>query len=909
MQHFIYISFLCVVLFPFEASAQLQKKNLQGYVLDTAGVAMKGVNVRLTSSSDTVVISTNRIGYYKFVNIRGANIKLTYHMLGYQILEKSFPIYDGVEDIQVLPITLKPQSSLLKEILISKVTPIVFKLDTVQYNMGAYSFRQRALLEDALKQLPNIQVSRDGSVYAYGKQISFVQVDGKKFFGGDVLTATRNLPIDFVKNIQIIDFYGDQANAKGTPSAAAPEKILNIVLKDDRKKISFGQGTLGGGTENRYLGSLGLNRFNDGQELSILGSMNNTNTNLFSFGAPAGGERERSTGELSDFADPTDGLNKVSSLSASFSDNISDKTTISGRYSYLKKKNITQGNSLLQSLYANSSIFNYEDYRLESNDDNHAVSFNIESKLNKNDILRFTPKLSYSRTKLSNIRDKNLSNRRLTTLGNYSSKGIIESPNAELEALYIKYFNKPGRKLIANLTASFHDMRKEELITDQNRRTDSTFSVPVVTDTKIEQQIFNKNENNQLKFSASYLEPTYHEGQLEISYDYEVNKIFSQRSVQDMLMDPSLFNYVDSLGVNYDYIYSANRVGINYQIERKKKLKFNLGFAVQPMTLSGKTADKLIKTSYDNVNLVPTFGLRWRINNDTDWSINYMGRNNQPSFYQIQPVVDNSNTQYIVIGNPDLKAEFSNRISTKLRKSIVSRGQYFEADFAVNIVANKIVTEKTTDPNSTIQQTKFRNTSGYFDVKSYYLFSTPIINDDFQLNFSGNYNLYNNVSYANDRKNYGDLMMLSQSLQMRYMLSDYLETEFNGNYTLNRVKYEWPFNTNITAQTYVMSVAAKGYLGKRWTVGAEFSQRFNKGYTFTNLNINPTVINAYVEYTFLPNNLALLRLQGFDLLNQNTGISREILGNEVLDIQNNRLSRYFMVSLNIRLQKYPKKSK
>ncbi|MOA58768.1 hypothetical protein D3C78_1832280 [compost metagenome] len=52
----------------------------------------------------------------------------------------------------------------------------------------------------------------------------------------------------------------------------------------------------------------------------------------------------------------------------------------------------------------------------------------------------------------------------------------------------------------------------------------------------------------------------------------------------------------------------------------------------------------------------------------------------------------------------------------------------------------------------------------------------------------------------------------------------------------------------------------------------------------------------------------MLRIQGFDLLNQNSGITRDVIGNDILDVQNERLSRYFMISLNFRLQKYPKKS-
>ncbi|ULT23011.1 outer membrane beta-barrel family protein [Sphingobacterium sp. E70] len=125
--------------------------------------------------------------------------------------------------------------------------------------------------------------------------------------------------------------------------------------------------------------------------------------------------------------------------------------------------------------------------------------------------------------------------------------------------------------------------------------------------------------------------------------------------------------------------------------------------------------------SYPNVNFVPSAGLKWKFTKDEDLSIDYYGRNNQPNFYQIQPVVDNTNTQNIVVGNGELKSEFANTIVSKYRKSMTGKGQYFEASFAYNLVNDKIVADRTIEPNSTIQKTTYRNTDGYFDIKSYYL--------------------------------------------------------------------------------------------------------------------------------------------------------------------------------------------
>jgi hypothetical protein len=47
---------------------------------------------------------------------------------------------------------------------------------------------------------------------AQGKQVTKVRVNGKDFFGGDVQSATKNLPADVIESVQIVDDYGDQAN-------------------------------------------------------------------------------------------------------------------------------------------------------------------------------------------------------------------------------------------------------------------------------------------------------------------------------------------------------------------------------------------------------------------------------------------------------------------------------------------------------------------------------------------------------------------------------------------------------------------------------------------------------------------------------------------------------------------------
>src|SRR5207253_7688129 len=68
-----------------------------------------------------------------------------------------------------------------------------------------------------------------------GKAVSRVKVNGKDFFGGDVKTATKELPANIVDKIQVIDDYGDQATVSGIKDGD-PDKVINITIKKDKNR-------------------------------------------------------------------------------------------------------------------------------------------------------------------------------------------------------------------------------------------------------------------------------------------------------------------------------------------------------------------------------------------------------------------------------------------------------------------------------------------------------------------------------------------------------------------------------------------------------------------------------------------------------------------------------------------------
>jgi hypothetical protein len=100
-----------------------------------------------------------------------------------------------------------------------------------------------------------------------------------------------------------------------------------------------------------------------------------------------------------------------------------------------------------------------------------------------------------------------------------------------------------------------------------------------------------------------------------------------------------------------------------------------------------------------------------------------------------------------------------------------------------------------------------------------------------------------------------------------------------------------------------MNFNTRVYFLKTLLFGTDLSKTFNNGYS-SSLAVNPFIINTYLEKQFLKDKSATLRFQAFDLLDENTSVSRQVSANTITDSRSNRLSRYFLLTFTMRLQKF-----
>jgi len=900
---------LLISLFCFTAKGQIQTREVRGVVQDSAGRPLIGVTVRLYAKQDTMMVSTNEHGRFVFKKVAANDFKLTFSLIGFQLFERHYSSNVLLPITELVTVNLKEQPQELQAIAIYGVVPVVIKQDTVQYNAKAYSVRENALLEEMIKLMPGLQVDRNGNINAQGQRISRVKVNGKDFFDGDVLTATRNLPADIVENVQIIDDYGDQANITGIRNTE-PEKVLNITIKEDRNVGAFGQLTTGGGVDindkanTRYIGSFSANKFKGDKQLSILGSTNNTNTSLFSFG-DVSGAGVRSGPDLNSMIDAGDGINTANSIGFNYRDEITNGVTVYGGYTFVKRDNKTLGTTGLQSIYQNRTIQALDEVNSFSSNIKHKLTWTIEANIDSANFLKVTPSVSYLSSNLESETHSTIINNALFTDRLYNTSGNTSDPNLNTDLFYNHRFSKRGRNFSLNSKMEYFKRNREDEVSDFTTNIDSSYSRPIIDTEALKQVLKNYSYSRTFTLNMSYTEPITKKSYMELNYQYESNSIANARNTFNIDSASIFPQPIDSLSIDYNYLFQTHQFGLNYQ-GNLNKFKYTVGFALQPTKLDGKTPSRDVVTHINNLNIVPSARLQYSINRTSNLALSYRGQNNQPAFTQIQPIRDVSNPQYIIVGNANLKPEFMNMISLQYRHFNMQSGSSLFTNFSFTSIKDKVVTNRINIPNSTKQETDFLNTDGYYDMRGFYHYSTPLAGKVLTLNLNGALDYTNNLTYIDNIRNIGKNIVYTQNLQIDFQIEDILEADLRSSYTHNKIKYSIPSFLDDGANTFSLGLGGRGYLPNKWTVGVDFSQGFNSGYS-SSVNVNPTLLNVYFEKLLFKNDMAAIRIQGFDLFNQNTGVRREINGNDIYDVRNNRLARYFLISLNIRLQKFPTK--
>ena len=244
MKRLLYI--ILYVVLAASASAQVW---VTGRVIDLQNKPVSDVIVKLVSGTKTLAFtSSNAKGEYslELKSAPSGEVTLLFTHISYEKESERLTLkQSGITNPlqRKVDMILTPKSISLKEVTV-KPDPLRQRGDTLTHNLASFLGKGDVTLEDGLKRLPGVDVAQSGAISYMGKPISQFNIEGLDLLGGKYNLATRNIPADYVTNVEIVRNHHSRRVERDVPSN---EVSMNIKLSKEAKFKPFGQEEAGAG--------------------------------------------------------------------------------------------------------------------------------------------------------------------------------------------------------------------------------------------------------------------------------------------------------------------------------------------------------------------------------------------------------------------------------------------------------------------------------------------------------------------------------------------------------------------------------------------------------------------------------------------------------------------------------------
>jgi hypothetical protein len=911
------ILFICCVslLLSIEVYGQASVGTIKGRVTDTTSQPLEKASVSLLLAADSSVVInvfTTDEGNFELNDLKDDQYLLLITYLGYGQIQKRISVTPQKPAFDLGTLVMRSKSLSLQGVTVTEIAPpVALKGDTMEFNAGSFQTRPNAVVEDLLKKIPGIQVAKDGTITAEGETVNQILVDGKPFFGSDPKLATKNLPVNVIDKVQVFDKLSDQAAFTGIDDGNS-SKAINLTIKKDKKKGLFGRGSAGAGTDDRFATSLSLFRFNGDQQISILGSGNNTNNLGFTFndiraaggggGRGGGGRRGGGGGLLGGITMPSgNGVTKAWMGGVNYRDQWGKKISVTGNYFYNNTSKYISQQQNRQYILPDTSYFNYQNAQSENNSTNQRFNLRIEYQIDSMNSIWFTPTLSYTTNDYNVEGDYTAMDGKHNPVndGNNLYTSSATSPDLSGNLLYRRKFKKEGRTFSLNLNSGYNTNDASGV----NRSFTKYYQGNDPGVDTINQQYDQDNTAKSWGINMTYTEPILKDRILELHVGHSANLNESNKDTYNKNPMSGKFDLMDSVYSNaFRNTYNTNKAGINIQT-RKLRYNYTLGMNVQQNLLNSYSVTGDSSFGQKTVNFFPEAYFNYTFANNNRLRFYYRGRTDQPSLSQLQPVPDNSDPLNTKVGNPNLKTSFTN--SFRLNYRAFNRENYhmFFANLNFNTVSNDIV-NSTTYNNAGQQTSQYVNANGSYNASAFITAGLPIKDSKNMVNSHTSVNFGKDVGFVNGQRNAARTLNLSQGLSLNYAYKELFDFRLEGNVTYNKASYSLQKSQNTDYLDYEGSLDFNINLPAHFTVQTNFDYTANTGRA-SGYNQNIAMWNASVSKYLFKKQQVQLKLEAFDLLNQQVSISRDVTASYIEDERTNVIPQYFMLSVTYFLNKFP----
>ena len=906
------------------------KATVTGTVLDGGDKSpVMQATVQILSLKDSTMVKGNvsDLDGNFALSVRPGKYLLKISYIGYTTFFRQIEMTRNKPRLNVGNIELQADAIMLGEaVVVAQAPEVTAAEDTLVYNSSAYRVPEGSALEELVKKLPGAEVDENGKITINGKEIKKIMIDGKEFFADDPNIAMKNLPVNIIDKVRAYDKQSDLARATGIDDGEE-ETVLDLSVKPGMNKGWFGNADLAAGTEDRYSGKIMLNRFWGDNQFTVIGSMNNVNDQ----GYPGGGGGFRWGGQ--------NGLTAIKMGGFNFS-TTSEKLETGGSVNF-NYKDADIISKQASETFVSSDNSSFQNALIAQRNKNTALTadFRIEWRPDTMTMLLVRPRLSYGDTNNTessnsgtfNAEPQNTTDELIAAIqeGNLTDlmaeenivNTIIRNSlskssdfNVGGSVMFNRRLGKAGRNINFRGTYNYTNSSSEQFSTSETEYFQMTDEERLEI---LNRYISTPTLNNNFSARVSYSEPIFKGGFLQFSYNFQYRYSTTDNSTYTMPNDWTIDN---GYGGEYTGVLdkenskSAHYTYYNHQAELalrwiREKMRLNVGVSFQPQKteLSYKKGDLDTVTVRNVFNFTPTLDFRYKFNKTSQLRINYRGRSSQPSMTDLLPVEDTTDPLNIRRGNPGLKPSFTNsfRAFYNTFNTETQRGMVAHVSFSntMNSVSSRRVYNETTGGYITTPE----NINGNWNLFSMLGSNTALRNKKYTINTFTTASYNNIVSYisdnsetTNDDRNKTRQLRLGERLRGTYR-TDWWEVSLNGslNYTHSRNNYQEQNNMD----TYDFSYGASTNIRLPWnmSIATDLSQNSRRGYSDNSMNRDELIWNAQISQDFLKGNAATVSIQFYDILRNQSNVSRAITAAMRSDTEYNAIYSYCMVHFIYRL--------
>ena len=898
--------FITIILFLITnyTVAQEREFTIQGKIIDSENNSpIDASSVILYTAKDSSVLTftySSLKGDYKIITKqKDQELVLIARHISYK--EVILPISINKSDTVIVKnITMFPRHTEIEEVEIKTFkNPVEIKGDTISFNVSSYNMDSTTVVEDLLKRLPGLILWSDKKITYNGKEIKSVYVDSKPFFFNNKQFAIQNLPNYVVDKVQL---YNNKENENN-------DLVMDIKLKEDKKKGLFGKISLGGGKEKYNLeGSLA--GYNKKYRLAITSNKNNLNKINENLQDKLIASSYVGNSSLSSSSnDKMPGVFIVQSNNIEFASN--QKFNYILNYDLNKTRNKILQETDLEGILFNTNNINDRVQNILS----HSIKQKIDGNISKNIIIK--GKLDFNRENSESVQNflqqNSIEDRKYSSEGKIDVDGRKSNINTNLN-INKRFYKSRLRKTLLNINYSF---KYNDIINELNVFNKSYISLinSGIDSLEYQRQENSKNKQNEHKVNfkfenigSVFLNPTYLKISLENTierYNYHMKKdvVNYENLSQEILTYNPYLSYdtkhnqiiykpqftlektFEKSSANryrkYIELYSSIIGSFSHSTNISTNDVHNFTFAYQKITPNininiGKEIVKkyksLISTSFSSNVIEPTFNQIASISDSSEFFFRYVAN------YNLKPVVElDVNSEYSYENLKNIGNIYKLKIGySKINNNIID-SIYYENDVTLikyinyggtdNFYINFDITNVYQIDNKPFKYTL----SGKYNYGTSYRFVQEILNEtknrSYRIKGAGIYQV-NNLFDLDISLQYQDINMQAKNISYSNRI---LDTKFGLNYYLNSRTTTMVNISNITTNT---------------------------------LKKNILICNLDLSYKAFKNKRSEFKISIFDLFNNNINLVNSQSDMGVLRTSSNNLKRYFLFSYSYFLRRF-----